>query len=583
MDRTVAEARGHEEIESGSRERGAESGGEIAGGGSWKVFGTAEGFVIVVTAERGLRGKRRLPKDATTATRELRARFAKGAAPEIKRQILAERKAKLEAEAATSARAEPTKLTFKDVGDLWTSGNLTKRFPDHCPPKASVDADKSRLGHLNKTIGDVPIDEFTVDDAERAMQALPETCRTPATRRQYGGLIRRVMALSVYPLRIRPDNPIPKGFMPKAGKPNAVQWIYPSEEAQLAGCAALSIERRMLWGVLAREGMRDGSEAIALTWDCLDLERGTLRLDKNKTKVPRTWKLDPSVKRALAKWKKRRFGEEDPPPNARVLVDENGAAWEGARFAEMFRDDLKLAGVKRPELFEKSAARQPIRAHDLRSTFVTVKLAIGWTEAQISMRTGHQSSQMIARYRRIARTAEELEVGDFHPLDALLFGEDPKAPDPEHDPKDEGEPTKRSGRVPPSDEAASRGNDVPSDSSTDRSSRAHAMDRAPSIRADRTLNPLVSGSSPGWPTTTSSRDDAASSAASGTREAGTREGGTGSGTTLDPEQVERSSSAASGTVAIVELRRVAAAALGFLAADDIGAAREILRAFLRST
>jgi len=141
--------------------------------------------------------------------------------------------------------------------------------------------------------------------------------------------------------------------------------------------------------------------------------------------VPRTWKLDPSVTRALTKWKAIRYPEPDekPPANALVLVDEIGAGWEGARFAEMFRADLQTAGVKRPELFEKVAGvRAPIRAHDLRSSFVTVKLAIGWPEAQISARTGHQSSQMIGRCRRVARTAEELDVGDFSPLDVLLFG-----------------------------------------------------------------------------------------------------------------------------------------------------------------
>jgi hypothetical protein len=36
---------------------------------------------------------------------------------------------------------------------------------------------------------------------------------------------------------------------------------------------------------------------------------------------------------------------------------------------------LRTAGVTRPELFERTAARQPIRVHDLRATFVTVSLA----------------------------------------------------------------------------------------------------------------------------------------------------------------------------------------------------------------
>jgi integrase len=66
-------------------------------------------------------------------------------------------------------------------------------------------------------------------------------------------------------------------------------------------------------------------------------------------------------------------------------------------------EHLKVAGVERPSLFEKSATRLPLRAHDLRATFVTLSLASGKTEAWVSDRTGHKSSTMINRYRRRAR------------------------------------------------------------------------------------------------------------------------------------------------------------------------------------
>jgi integrase len=46
-------------------------------------------------------------------------------------------------------------------------------------------------------------------------------------------------------------------------------------------------------------------EALALTWSDVDLERGAVRLDENKTDDPRAWALDPSVTKALAWWRKR--------------------------------------------------------------------------------------------------------------------------------------------------------------------------------------------------------------------------------------------------------------------------------------
>jgi hypothetical protein len=49
-----------------------------------------------------------------------------------------------------------------------------------------------------------------------------------------------------------------------------------------------------------------------------------------------------------------------------------------------------------------------------------VALANGRSEAWVADRTGHRSSQMIARYKRTARTAAELSLGDWAPLDVAL-------------------------------------------------------------------------------------------------------------------------------------------------------------------
>lgn len=61
--------------------------------------------------------------------------------------------------------------------------------------------------------------------------------------------------------------------------------------------------------------------------------------------------------------------------------------------------------------------RIPIRAHDLRATFVTLSLALGRTEDWVMRRTGHSSSIMLARYRPDAETVREHDLGwlvDLH-------------------------------------------------------------------------------------------------------------------------------------------------------------------------
>jgi len=106
---------------------------------------------------------------------------------------------------------------------------------------------------------------------------------------------------------------------------------------------------RLLWGFLTREGMRAG-EAIALTWADLDLKRGRVRLDQNKT--------------------------DDP----------QGRAHSQFGMAELLRSHLGTIGLReeRPELFDDTPQRKRMRVHDLRGTFVIVALANNRTESWIA-------------------------------------------------------------------------------------------------------------------------------------------------------------------------------------------------------
>jgi integrase len=56
------------------------------------------------------------------------------------------------------------------------------------------------------------------------------------------------------------------------------------------------ITYRLLYGFLAREGARY-SEAARLTWGNLDLKRGAITVDVNKTDDPRVWALSPASQR----------------------------------------------------------------------------------------------------------------------------------------------------------------------------------------------------------------------------------------------------------------------------------------------
>lgn len=306
-------------------------------------------------------------------------------------------------------------LTWGQLADQWTSGVLHARYPDHVGAKASSGDDASIVARLKRTIGSVPITEFTLDHADRAMAALPAGF-SPATRRHYAQVISRTLAMAVFPLRLIQTSPIPpRVWLPKAGSRKAMSYLYPDEEAKLVTCPEVPAVYRLLYFVLAREGMRL-SEALGMRWRHLDLERGAIRLDENKTDDPRLWKLSDEVVEALAAWK-RVCSVDGEPAGSDLVFTGDAMRVRSDHAADLFRKHLRFAGIDRPELFERSASRQPIRVHDLRATFITVSLAAGRSERWIAARTGHTTSQMITRYMRQAKTFEELGFRGMQRID----------------------------------------------------------------------------------------------------------------------------------------------------------------------
>lgn len=320
--------------------------------------------------------------------------------------------------------------TFKTFAEKWTKNELHQLYPDHIKAKRSVDDDKYRLKKLYDLIGDVPLTRFTLDDAERAMRLLPEGLSS-ASRRHYAQIMHRVLGMAVFPARIIAANPLPRGFLPSVKNAKALTYLYPAEDAQLLAAsgapageteaerAGVPLCYRVLYGFLAREGMRTG-EAEGLRWSDITWTNdgvAAVTLDENKTDSPRAWTLSPGVSRALELWLELTPAPED---DDHVFVDEFDRPMSRDRLAETLREHLALAKVTRKQLFETSKARRPIRAHDLRATFITVALASGRSETWVMDRTGHETSAMLARYRRASRSFAELGLGDLVPLDQAI-------------------------------------------------------------------------------------------------------------------------------------------------------------------
>jgi integrase len=108
----------------------------------------------------------------------------------------------------------------------------------------------------------------------------------------------------------------------------------------------------------------------------------------------------------LKAWKAStgRPGEDEP------VATEADISYERNRRATALGDDLKAVGVTRGILFEDTAPNvEPLRFHDLRSTFCTWARRAGKSDAWISERTGHDlSAGMINRHDRGAQILEDL-------------------------------------------------------------------------------------------------------------------------------------------------------------------------------
>lgn len=317
-------------------------------------------------------------------------------------------------------RADPRihkAMSFRDFAELWTNGVLATMFPDHVRKKRSSRSDRARLNkHILPFIGDRVIMDFAGDRglelADAVRRKLPAELGKDS-RRHVSQILHRLLTIAVYPARLLPANPLPRGWMPRGSAEKAKSYLYPSEDAQLMACNRVPLLNRLFYGFLDREGTR-ATEARELRVKDVDLENGVVNLDENKTDDPRNWALSPGVREALARYLKRY--RSDASPDEFVFIDPTGRRPPGDNLARAFRRDLAVAQVTRPQLFMETTERKRIRGHDLRATFVTVHLANGKTETWIADRTGHKSTQMITRYRRVARTHSELNLGELTPL-----------------------------------------------------------------------------------------------------------------------------------------------------------------------
>lgn len=289
--------------------------------------------------------------------------------------------------------------TVRKLGEAWTSGEMFKRFGrvNKLRLKAGAQIDAWTLaahvyevrtrGPSGPAFGDLAVADVTSDDIAAVMGAQPANHRAETRIKQYNRL-HRLFELAEFPCRLRREgtNPVRKYLRPEPDAEKPFCFLYPSEVVALLGCRRIPLARRVLYALATYTGQRKGS-LFALRWKHADFDHGTLASFKTKTGRAQYFVADPGLMAVLEAWHAFQGKPGDDEPIVRESeIDVKGGA---KRIAGVLRADLKAAGVTRAILFEDKAENvEPLRFHDLRSTFCTWARRAGKSDAWISERAG---------------------------------------------------------------------------------------------------------------------------------------------------------------------------------------------------
>jgi integrase len=330
-------------------------------------------------------------------------------------------RAKVAAELAAGEKAaRERRLTVQQFGELWTSGELLKRFGEvkGLRAKASAKDDEYRLKrYVYPEIGGLCVADVTEQDIERVMASTTRRKRgkrplRQASRYQLYQVMRRLFDLAIRPGRLREDSPVSEYLRPGRDSHKLFGYLYPSELLTLLKSSEVPIGRRVLYALAVYTGLRTGS-LYALTWAGVDFDHGTLTSLHSKTGLPQLFEIPATLLDLLARW----FEFQGRPAKAINVVQ--GIEVRAEREAMALRDDLAAAGVTRHAAGEADNV-QPLRFHDLRATFVTWAMRQGRGDGWISDRTGHLTPEMRGRYARAARVLADLRYEPFPALEGSI-------------------------------------------------------------------------------------------------------------------------------------------------------------------
>ncbi len=293
------------------------------------------------------------------------------------------------------------------VGDVVTVATYATRWVESLPPGPTRGTyGRALTGHVLPTLGAMNVATVASKDVRALVSkwdaAVAKGEQAPSSVRGYWTvcslLFKSACSSKRDDLRVRTDNPCAGVEGPNRARIETThQWLYPSEFLKVMACPLISAKVRYWIALFVLTGCRL-NELRGLRWRDIDLARDVVHirgqldprtgaLRPTKGKRARTIPLEPTLRPLLE--------ASQGAPDDYVVTIPKGQV-------QMLLRALRLAGVTRPELFERSASSNPLRVHDLRASYGTWCALRGDPPLAIQRRLGHASLDQTQVYLRTA-------------------------------------------------------------------------------------------------------------------------------------------------------------------------------------
>ena len=331
------------------------------------------------------------------------ARYSVGRDPGIGKQIQKTITGKTQKEVSQKLKAitssiddgtyiAPCKLTVGQWLDIWTNEYLGAVKP------RTVDLYKGVVGaRIKPSLGALKLDGLTPHAVQTYFNSLTREGLAPKTVKNIHGILHKSLQQAVINGYIR-NNPADSTVLPRVNRRD----IKPLDENQIAIFLKTiqGHEYCELFTVTLFTGMREG-EALGLLWDCVDLEHGTLKIDKQlqlvrgsrgqyqmvptKNSKSRTITLAPSVVTILRNVKHKQLENK-------MLY---GPAWENSGFVftnELGHHLFASTVYKSFKRVMEEIGSPETRFHDLRHSYAVASIRSGDDIKTVQDNLGHATA-----------------------------------------------------------------------------------------------------------------------------------------------------------------------------------------------